>query len=253
MKIIPFVLTDLRAAKRIIWLFEMIFWPLISLVSFGIFSTFVNATLPVKILLFTGIIGWSTINLAQTSISKGFMHEMWDKCVRQTFAAPINFTEFVIGHWVYGIIEIIVAFTLMSLAALYFFGFNIFSIGIYLPLSLGLIAISGLVIGVIATSLILLFGLKVDFIVWSIVDMIVFISGIYYSISVFPPIVQIISHFFPVAYVFEGMRAVLAGNPAQTIFLRGYFISLVWVTIVLFLNRKIESYARKTGFYQKYG
>jgi len=252
-KYLPFIFTDLRAIRRVVWLFEMIFWPLIGLASFGILTTFINAGIEIKTLLFTGIMGWSTINLVQTAISKGFMHELWDKSIKNTFSSPIKFSDFVIGHWLFGILEAVVAFTLMALAAMFLFGFNIFSIGVYLPLGLGLIAISGLIIGIIAVSFILMFGLKVDFIVWSIVDMIVFISGVYYSVTVFPHAVQVISHFFPVIYVFEGMRQALAGSLALQTFGKGYLVALVWIILMLLLSKKIENYARKTGFYQRYG
>jgi ABC-2 type transport system permease protein len=252
-KYIPFILTDLREIRRVIWLFEMIFWPLLSLVSFGIFTHFIDANIAVKSLLFTGIMGWSCINLGQTAISKALMHEVWEKITKNTFSAPIKFRDFIIGHWMFGIIEIVVAFMLMSLAALFFFDFNIFSIGIYIPLTLGLMAVSGLVIGTIAMSFILFFGLKVDFIVWSIVDMIVFISGVYYSVTVFPPVIQTISHIFPVIYVFEGMRQAVVGSPALLTYLKGYIIAAIWIFLTLFIFKKIETYARKKGFYERYG
>lgn len=252
-KYIPFILTDLREIRRVIWLFEMIFWPLLSLVSFGIFTRFIGANMTVKSLLFTGIMGWSCINLGQTAISKALMHEVWEKVTKNTFSSPIKFRDFIIGHWIFGIIEITVAFMLMSLAALFFFNFNIFSIGIYIPLTLGLMAVSGLVIGTIAISFVLFFGLKVDFIVWSVVDLIVFISGVYYSVAIFPPAVQIISHMFPVIYVFEGTRQALTGSSALLTYLKGYLISFVWIILTFFIFKKIETYARKKGFYERYG
>ncbi len=252
-KYIPFILTDFRAIRRVIWLFEIIFWPLMGLASFGVLTAFLKAGTELKTLLFTGIIGWSTINLAQTAISKGFMHELWDKSIKNIFSSPIKFTDFIIGHWIFGFLEIIAAFLLMSLMASVFFNFNIFSMGIFIPLTLGLIALSGLIIGIIAVSFILMFGLKVDFLVWSIVDMIVFISGVYYSVTVFPGWVQTISHLFPVIYVFEGMRQALAGSFALQTFVKGYVVAVVWVILMFLLSKKIETYARKTGFYQRYG
>lgn len=252
-KYLPFIITDFRSIRRMIWLFEMVFWPLMALASFGIFLKFVGANDYLKALMFTGVIGWSTINLTQTAISRAFMHELWDRTLKHTFSAPITFYDFIIGHWLFGIFEIIIAFGLMSIIALNFFNFNIFSIGIYIPLALGLIALCGLLIGIIAISIILTFGLRMDFIVWSIVDMVVFVSGIYYSVTVFPESIQTISHLFPVVYVFEGMRTVLTGLPAFQIFTKGYLIALIWTIIAFMLFKKIEINARKNGFYQKYG
>jgi ABC-2 type transport system permease protein len=85
--------------------------------------------------------------------------------------------------------------------------------------------------------------------------MIVFISGIYYSITVFPQWVQSVSHAFPVVYVLEGMRSVFMGNTAAGIgiFARGYAVAVIWLLISLVLIRRMENYARKSGFYEKYG
>jgi ABC-2 type transport system permease protein len=231
----------------------MVFWPLLALASLGLFTIFTNAPISVKTLLFTGVIGWTCVHLSQHSIGRGFLSGVWHKTLKQTFSAPITLRDSVIGHWLYGVIGSTVGFVCLSVLAMVLLNFNIFSLGLYTPLVIGLAVISGLVIGVIAISIVILVGLRVDFIVWSIVDMIVFISGVYYSITVFPKPIQYVSNLFPVVYVFKGMREVLAGSAALQTFIMGYFVAFIWVIIALVLIGKIENYARRSGFYQKYG
>lgn len=253
MKYLPFIILDIKMSRKIIVIFEMLIWPLLTLSSLGLFTIFVKADYPMKLFLLTGAVGWSCIYFSQVSVSRAFLSEIWHKTLKQTFSLPITFREFLVGHWLYGVIGSTIGFTCMSLVAMSFFNFNLFGIGAYIPLVIGLATICGFIIGTIVVLLIALLGYRIDFLAWCIVDMIVFISGVYYSINVFPYPIPIISHFFPVVYVLEGMREILSTGAGLTILLRGYAVALVWVAIILVLIGKIENYTRKTGFYQRYG
>jgi len=49
------------------------------------------------------------------------------------------------------------------------------------------------------------------------------------------------------------MRGVLLTGTESQIFLYGYFIASIWAIGLFYLLRKMENYAKRTGFYQKYG
>lgn len=252
-KYIPFLLLDVKISRRIIILFEMIFWPLLSLFSLGLFTIFTNAPAEAESFLFTGVAAWSIIYFSQQSIARSFLSEYWHKTFKQTFSSPINLKDFIIGHWLYGILGAIIGFICIALAALLFFDFNFFSLGLHIPVIISLAVFSGLIIGSLMVALILLFGFRIDFLVWSIVDLIIFISGVYYSVTIFPYQIQVISRLFPIIYVLEGMRNALSNKPVLSIYLQGYFVVFVWLLIIFTLIKKTETYAKKTGFYQKYG
>jgi ABC-2 type transport system permease protein len=221
--------------------------------SLGLFTVFTNASDLVKTFLFTGVVGWSTVYFSQQSIGRSFLSEYWHRTFKQTFSSPINLKDFIIGHWLYGVLGSIIGFVSIAFATLLVFNFNLFSLGVYIPLTIGLAVLSGLIIGSIILSLILLLGFRVDFLVWSVVDIIIFISGTYYSVTVFPYQVQVISHLFPVIYVLEGMRGVLNNQTVLQTYLQGYFVAFIWLIMILILIKKMEIYAKKKGFYQRYG
>jgi ABC-2 type transport system permease protein len=249
----PFVLVDIKMSRRVILLFEMLFWPLMSLASLGLFTLFLKVSNIGKLFIFTGAIGWTFIHFCQHAIGRGFLSEVWHDSMKQTFSSPITLKNFIIGHWLWGIIGSIIGFTVMSTFALLIFNFNLFSLGVFIPVFMLLAALCGLIIGILSVSLVLFFGMRVDFLVWSLTDMVVFISGVYYSITVFPPSAQFIIHLFPVVYVFEGIRAALMGADALRIFLNGLIIAFFWVMLGLYVIKRIEKYAKRTGFYERYG
>jgi len=252
MRYLPFIYVDIKATRRLILIFEMIFWPILSIASLGLFASFAKIPFYTKMFLFTGAMGWTIVYLTHYSLARGFMVAVWDRTLKLIFSSPITFKDLIIGHALYGIVSSTIGFVTISLFAL-FFDFNIFLLGGYLLPIYFLAYLCGVILGTIALSFVILFGLRVDLVVWTIVDIIVFLSGLYYSISVFPKAVQLISQYFPVMYIFEAMRNGLMGYPVLSILGKGYIVAFAWLILAVLLVKKIETYARKTGFYEKYG
>lgn len=253
MKYLPFIYIDIKSNRRLIIIAEMVFWPLLSIAALGLFTIFSGISFETKMFLFTGAMGWTIVYLSQHSLSRGFLGGVWHRAVKQIFSSPVDLKDLVIGHSLYGIIAATIGFLLLGIFTLLLFDFNIFSIGLYLPLFLLLGCMSGLIIGMFGISFVILFGLRVDVLAWILIDVAVFLSGLYYSITVFPSLIQTISYFFPLVYIFEGIRSALIGiSPIQTL-VKGYLVGFAWLAICAVLIKKIETYARKTGFYEKYG
>ncbi len=253
MKYWPILLKDIKTLKRSYLILEMIFFPLIGLAMFGLFTTFIEASFTIKTFLFSGIIGWTIIQISQHAVGRGFLIEIWERSLKQTLTAPITLHHFIIGHWLYGVFAASVGFLITTGAAYAFFDFNFFSLGIYIPFIILLGVLTGLIIGILVISVILALGLKVDLLVFTLVEVIVFFSGVYYSVAVFPEAIQAISQGFPAIYMFEVSRTVLTGEPAGIILLKGFIVASIWIAIALALINKIDRYAKRTGFYQKYG
>ncbi len=249
----PLILQDLKRFKNPYILLEIFFYPLITISMFGFFIKYVDADLAIRTFLFSGSIGWVIIQTSQHAIGRGFLAEVWDGSLKQTFTAPITLRDFVLGHWMYGIFAATIGVLVSSIAVYFLFGFNFFVLGVYFPLVILLGSFAGLALGIVALSIVLLLGLKVDVIIWMAVEIALFLSGVYYSVTIFPEPIQSISRAFPAIYMFDGTRAVLNGLEPNQIFLNGFLVSLVWIIISLASINKIDEYAKRSGFYQRYG
>lgn len=253
MKALPFIYADFKENRRLFPLVEIFFWPLISVSSLGLFTIFTQIPLSMKVFLFTGIMGWVTVYLSHHFLARGFMTCVWHNTLKIIFSSPVTLKDLVVGHSIYGMIAASIGFMVVSVFTMAVFGFNIFTLGAYLIPIIILGCLTGVILGSIAVSLVILLGLRVDLLVWTVIDVVVFISGLYYSIAIFPGPVQAISHLFPMSYVFEGMRSMVSGMPSLQIFVRGYLVAFVWLFISALLIRKVDNYAKRTGFYEKYG
>ena len=95
------------------------------------------------------------------------------------------------------------------MAALLFYSFNIFVIGVsFIPFILNLI-VFGWCIGILTTGLIMRYGQEVEVLAWGLVFLFQPISCVFYPMSVLPGWLQAIAWMNPPAHIFEGMRSVI--------------------------------------------
>jgi len=112
-------------------------------------------------------------------------------------------------------------------------------------------------IGMIAAILPLLYverGAQMTFVLQSCL---LLVSGVYYSIDILPPWMQVLSHLSPATYVLEGVRAgLIDGTPVSAL------THLIWPLIVmgvvlipfgLWAFGRAERYAKRTGKLKRVG
>ncbi|MEQ1848088.1 MAG: ABC transporter permease, partial [Nitrospira sp.] len=132
--------------------------------------------------------------------------------------------------------------------------YNILIIGAWLmPFVLNLV-ITGWIIGVFTTSLIMRFGQEAEVLAWSMVFLFQPISCVFYPLEVLPTWLQMIAWANPAAHIFEGMRIVLSagasplGNLAWAVCLNGAFL----VVVVAWFYRTI-AYCKEHGLLVRVG
>jgi len=125
------------------------------------------------------------------------------------FASPLTTGEFLAATMILSVGKVLAVSCVTVLAALAFYSFNIFVLGVSLiPFILNLI-IAGWCIGVLTTGLIMRYGQEVEVLAWGMVFLFQPISCVFYPMSVLPDWLQAIAQLNPAAHVFEGMRAVI--------------------------------------------
>ena len=131
------------------------------------------------------------------------------------FASPLKPSEFLAATMVMSVFKVLAVSVVMVVCAGLFYSYNIFVIGMWLvPFVLNLV-MTGWIIGVLTTALIMRFGQEAEVLAWSMVFLFQPISCVFYPMEVLPGWLQVIAWMNPAAHVFEGMRAVLndAGEP----------------------------------------
>ncbi len=192
---------------------EVIYWPIIDLVLWGLTISYFkqfspNPTLFV-IAIISGILFWIFTWRAEYELSISLLSELWDRNLINLFVSPLKLSEWVIALLVLSFVKGLLSITVGMIVAFVLFQTHIFSFGFKIIPFMALLIMSGWALGFTITAIILRFGTKVQTLAWTTAWAFAPFSAIYYPVDVLPYWAQFIARLLPTSYVFEGAREVL--------------------------------------------
>ncbi len=232
--------------RNIFTLFELFFWPMISLLSIGLLTRFLRVEGSMVSFLLVGAIALTILQVAQIDVAYVLLFDMWSKSIKNTFIAPIRSYHLVFGATLFGILRGSVVFFILAIVSNYLFGFD-FQAGGLLPVLIFLAGVyaTAAVIGITVCISILTFGQKADVAAWSLSGMILLVSGIYYPVEVLPPLLQMLARAIPLTYFLEYYRSVFIPGPHHLAI--GAFLAVFYLVLGLILLDAAIERARRTG------
>ena len=133
------------------------------------------------------------------------------------------------------------------------FGLSFLIYGALLVPFLLLLFLFGIALGVIACAIVLRLGPASEWFIWPIPALLSPFAGVFYPISVLPHWMQWISRALAPAYVFEGMRAIVAHRPAPVADLAwSAGLDLACLILAYWLFVRVYRHAVKTGLIARY-
>jgi ABC-2 type transport system permease protein len=167
------------------------------------------------------------------------------------FASPLKINEYISALVVTSIAMGVCGLLLMLLIAGLCFGYNIFRIGLFLLPFLLILFIFGMAMGIFVSALIFRLGPAAEWIGWPIPMVLSVFSGVFYPVSNLPNFLRIFSRVIPASYVFESMRAILAGglfSSRLVIYLCiGLALSCIYLLVTYFFFIRVYHYNLKHG------
>lgn len=236
----------LISRRNVFTLFELFFWPMISLLSIGLLTRFLKVDSSMVSFLLVGAIGLTILQVAQIDVAYVLLFDMWSKSIKNTFIAPIKSYHLVFGALLFGVLRGSFVFVILVTVSHYLFGFD-FRAGGLQPVLIFLAGVFSMaaIIGIIVCISILTFGQKADVAAWSLSGLIMLVSGIYYPVEVLPSILQAMAKAIPLTYFLEYYRSIFI--PGQHHLITGAALAAFYLILgLILLDRAIER-ARKTG------
>ena len=115
-KILAFVFKNLVITKSNVFsLFEVLFWPTVGLLSVGLLAKYLQLDPDMTAFILVGVISMSVVHVCQIDIAYVLLYDVWGKCVKHEFIAPINSVHLILGSWLIGIFRSGVIFILLVL------------------------------------------------------------------------------------------------------------------------------------------
>ncbi|HNX39033.1 MAG TPA: ABC transporter permease [Methanothrix sp.] len=236
----------ITSKRNIFTVFELFFWPMISLLSIGLLTRFLKVDASMVSFLLVGAIALTILQVAQIDVAYVLLFDMWSKSIKNTFISPVRSYHLVFGAALFGIVRGSVVFGILAGVSHYLFGFD-FQEGGLVPvlIFLGGVFAMAAVIGIAVCISILTFGQKADVAAWSLSGLILLVSGIYYPVEVLPPLLQAAARLLPLTYFLEYYRSIFI--PGQHHLATGVFLAAFYLLLGLLLLEYAIERARKTG------
>jgi len=237
---------------------EIFYWPFLDLVIWGFITMYLmqfEGELHGAVTWFLGaLILWDVLFRAQQGITISFLEEIWARNLLNLFGSPLKPSEFLAATMALSVFKVAAVAVVMVVAALLFFDYNVFKIGLFLvPFVLSLL-VAGWVIGVLTTSLILRFGQEVEVLAWGLVFLFQPISCVFYPMDVLPGWLQAIAWMNPAAHVFEGMRGVLLEGTLPLAHLAWSFgLNLVYLALMIWFFHYMFGVCKERGLLVRVG
>ena len=209
--------------------------------------------------LMVGAIFWNYLSVVFSWIAETISVERWEGTLEYTMMAPIRRWSQLLGSVLYAMLYGLVHTSVIFVALILFFPqLDLSRDDAASAVTFMLIGSFSFVgIGMIAAILPLLYverGAQMTFVLQSCL---LLVSGVYYSIEILPPWMQVLSHLSPATYVLEGVRAgLIDGTPVSEL------TYLVWPLVVmgavlipfgLWAFGRAERYAKRTGKLKRVG
>lgn len=194
-------------------------WVTIDVVLWGFLTRYLShITAPgfsVARMLLGAVLMWDFFTRVMQGVTTTFFEDVWSRNFLNLFAAPIAIGEYLGGLVISTIamssIGLVVMLALASLA----FGFSFLAYGAVIVPFMLVLFLFGIALGVLACAIVLRLGPSSEWFVWPIPMLLSPVVGVFYPLATLPPWLRAIGYALPPSYVFENMRAVVAGAGAS--------------------------------------
>ncbi|HWR16114.1 MAG TPA: ABC transporter permease [Terriglobales bacterium] len=235
----------------------MFIWVAIDMVLWGFMTKFLNALSASRFDFVPALLGavllWDFFTRVMQGVTMAFFEDVWSRNFLNMFATPIRISEYVGGLVLSSIGTSAIGLVIMLVVATFGFGLSFLSYGLLLIPFLMVLFLFGIALGIVGISLVLRLGPASEWFVWPIPAVLSPFVGVFYPLSTLPGWMQAFSRILPPAYVFEGVRAIVAGKevPLAPLFF-GIALSLVYVLLASLLFARMYKHSVRTGLIARY-
>ncbi|HEX7837509.1 MAG TPA: ABC transporter permease [Kofleriaceae bacterium] len=194
-------------------------WVTIDVVLWGFLTRYLShITVPgfsaVRMLL-GAVLMWDFFTRVMQGVTTTFFEDVWSRNFLNLFAAPITIGEYLGGLVISTILMSSIGLVVMLVLASLAFGFSFLALGAAIVPFMLVLFLFGIALGMIACAVVLRLGPSSEWFVWPIPMLLSPLVGVFYPLATLPPWLRAIGYALPPSYVFENMRAVVAGTGAS--------------------------------------
>jgi ABC-2 type transport system permease protein len=231
---------------------ELIYWPTVQMLMWGFLQTYLAGQTDLYAraggVLIGAVMLWDILFRGQLGFSISFLEEMWSRNLGNLMISPLRPAEFVAALMVMSVIRLAIGMVPVTLLAIWFFGFNLWALGLALVAFFANLMFTGWAVGIFVSGLVLRNGLGAETFAWSIMFLFLPLACVYYPVAVLPAWLQTIAWSLPPTYVFEGMRALLFDHTFRAdLMIQALVLNAVWFALAVAAFLALLASARRNG------
>ncbi|NGX48172.1 MAG: hypothetical protein K1000chlam3_01562 [Chlamydiae bacterium] len=192
---------------------EVFFWPTIDIFLWGMTSIWIQSIetqIPdIALMILTGLVFWQVLWRGNYEIGINILQEFWNRNLVNLFSTPLKLAEWMSATMLVAFVKILITLSFSSLLVWLLYALNIYRVGWAILPYLGLLTLSGWMMGYLSGSVTIYFGQRFQMLSWMTPFIFAPFSAVFYPVSALPVWAQAIAKCLPTTYVFEGMRKIL--------------------------------------------
>jgi ABC-2 type transport system permease protein len=233
-------------------LLELIYWPAVQMMMWGFLQLYIdqNASFFARAggTFIGAVLLWDILFRGQLGFSVSFLEEMWARNLGNLMISPLRPSEFVSALMVMSVVRLAIGMVPVSLLAIGFFGFNVWSMGLALAAFFLNLILTSWAIGILVSGLLLRHGMGAESLAWTLTFLILPLSCVYYPVSVLPEWLQPVAWLLPPTYVFEGLRALVIDHVVRAdLMLEALGLNALYFGAATFAFLHLLASARRQG------
>ena len=235
----------------------MFAWVAIDIVLWGFISRYLGSVAHSGFNFAAALLGavllWDFLTRVMQGVTMAFFEDVWSRNFLNLFASPLRISEYLAGLVITGVTTSLLGLVAMVAVASAVFGLSFLSFGPALGALLTVLFLTGIALGVLGAAIVLRLGPASEWLIWPMPTLIAPFAGVFYPVSVLPAWMQAISKGLPPSYVFEGVRAIVAGRPPPWSLLAiGGGLAVVYVVAACRIFTSVYRHAIRTGLIARY-
>ncbi|RBP15931.1 ABC-2 type transport system permease protein [Roseiarcus fermentans] len=237
--------------------FPIFIWVAVDILLWGFLTRYLNSVSQAGFDFVPALLGavllWDFLTRVMQGVTMAFFEDVWSRNFLNLFASPLKISEYLAGLVIAAVAASLLSLVAMVVFARAAFGLSFLVYGTALAPFVAVLFLTGIAMGVAAAALVLRLGPASEWLIWPIPMIVSPFAGVFYPLHVLPGWMRAIAVALPPSYVFEGMRAVVAGEPAPWGGLAAAAgLALVYLGSACFLFGAVYKTAIRTGLIARY-
>jgi ABC-2 type transport system permease protein len=196
---------------------EIVYWPTLTMLIWGFTSSYiVHAHAGPRALaagaLIGGVLLWEITLRSQMGVTVGFLEEIWSRNLGHLFVSPLRPAELIGALLIVSVLRTVFGLFPATIIAYLLYYYDIFAPGLIMLVFFANLLVMGWWMALGIVSLLFRYGAGAEALAWTLAFGITPLACVYYPVASLPIWLQPFAQILPASYIFEGMRAAIAGQ-----------------------------------------